>query len=379
MNGPATTTAEPLRRLFAAAAVMLIVLWSYAAYLTGRDAADLLRVQALAETLGQPTDRLIRDLQTERHRTAGTIAGGPREMATLADARSGTDRSVAALRDATGGTDLRLLTAGAVRDRADTLLRRLDGLADLRAEADAGRPEAVTGYDQLIDVAFAVYGPEWGARESSLAAETRSVVALARTRELLAREDTLLTAALTGGRVTPDDRRRLGELIDVRRYAGDEAVTGLPGSDQDAYQTLVQGPRFAALRSLEDRLLDPAGARPEPDAQEWQKASGPALAGLDDLVRSTARQSVQRATPGAALVLVRTGAVLGLGLIALVALLLTGARVLRRPAVAPHRAVHAGSAAPAGETPGPPPVDDRPRVPTGNRNGAAPGAPARDG
>ncbi|TYB99095.1 hypothetical protein FXF53_16310 [Micromonospora sp. WP24] len=378
MSGPEATTAQRARRLFAGTAAMLIVLWSYAAYLTGRDAADLFRVQALAETVGQPTDRLIRDLQTERRRTAGAIAAGPRETATLADARSGTDRSVATLRDATGGTDLRLLTAGGVRDRADTLLRRLDGLTDLRAEADAGHAEAVTGYDQLIDLAFAVYGPEWGARESDLAAETRSVLALARTRELLAREDTLLTAALTGGRVTPDDRRRLNELIDVRRYAGAEAVAGLPGSDQDAYLALTQGPRFAALRSLEERLLDPAGTGPEPGAPEWQEASGAALAELDDLVRSTARESVRRATPGAALLLVRTGAVLGLGLIALVTLVLAGARAVRRPRATTHRAVHTGAPAPAGAPLKPPPVDELARPPAASRNGGPPGAAGRD-
>ncbi|MER7443328.1 nitrate- and nitrite sensing domain-containing protein [Micromonospora avicenniae] len=359
MSGHATTAGRPIRCLFTATAVALLMLWSYAAYLTGADAADLLRVRALAETLGQPTDLLIRDLQTERRLTAATIAGGPQAPSALTGARTGTDRSVTALRDAAGGTDLRLLTAGAVHDRADTLLRRLDGLTDLRAEADAGRSEAVTGYDQLIDIAFAVYGPEWGTRENRLAAETRSIVALARTRELLAREDTLLTAALTAGRTSADDRRRLAELIEIRRYAGTEAVVGLPGNDQDAYLTLVQGPRFAALRSLEDRLLRPVDSRPEPSAEEWQAASAPALAELHDLVRSTARQSAERATPGAALLVVRTGAVLGLGLVALVALLLAGARALRRISAAPDRT---RPAAPAGKMR---------RPPVGGRPGAA--------
>ncbi|MEV4809723.1 nitrate- and nitrite sensing domain-containing protein [Micromonospora avicenniae] len=403
MSEHATTAGRRIRRLFTATAVALLMLWSYAAYLTGADAADLLRVRALAETLGQPTDRLISDLQTERRLTAGTIAGGPQEPSALTGARTGTDRTVTALRDAAGGTDLRLLTAGPVHDRADALLRRLDGLADLRADADAGRSEAVTGYDQLIDVAFAVYGPEWGTRENRLAAETRSIVALARTRELLAREDTLLTAALTAGRPSADDRRRLAELIEIRRYAGTEAVVGLPGNDQDAYLTLVQGPRFAALRSLEDRLLHPVDSHPEPSAEEWQAASAPALAELHDLVRSTARQSAERATPGAALLVVRTGAVLGLGLVALVTLLLAGARALRRIAAAPGRTRPTGPAAPAGELRRPP-VGGRPgtadrgdgglarhaaldgrndhapgRPITGVRNGHATGRPAATG
>ncbi|WBB65153.1 nitrate- and nitrite sensing domain-containing protein [Micromonospora sp. WMMD812] len=326
----AASTGQHLRRQFVATAVVLVALWSYAAYLTGRDAADLLRIRALAETLGQPTDRLILDLQTERRLTAGTIANTPRARAALAGARDGTDRTVTTLRDTAAGTDLRLLTAGAVRDRADQLLRHLDGLPGLRAEADAGRAEAVAGYDRLIDTAFAVYGPEWGARETNLAAETRAVVALARSRELLAREDTLLTTALTNGRITADDRRRLTELISNQRYAGAEAVTGLPAADQAAYRTLLEGPRFAELLSLEDQLLRPGDDRPAFGVDSWRPAADSALAGLHELVRSTARRSVERATPGAALVVTRTGAVLGLGLIAVLALLVAGTGTVRR-------------------------------------------------
>ncbi|MFI7608618.1 nitrate- and nitrite sensing domain-containing protein [Micromonospora sp. NPDC049366] len=324
MNGPR------LRRQFVAAAVILVVLWSYASYLTGRDAADLLRIRALAETLGQPTDRLILDLQAERQLTAGTIAGGPRARAALGGARAGTDRSVAALRETAAGTDLRLLTAGAVRDRADALLRALNGLPALRTEADDAKVEAVAGYDRLIDAAFAVYGPEWGARESTLAAETRAVVALARARELLAREDTLLTTALTNGSISADDRRRLTEIVSIQRYAAAEAVAALPTADRDSYRALLEGPRFVALLSVEDQVLRGEDDRPAFGVEDWRAAVDPALAALHDLVRSTARGSVERATPGAALVVARTGAVLGLGLIAVIGLLVAGAGTLRR-------------------------------------------------
>ncbi|MFI6261928.1 nitrate- and nitrite sensing domain-containing protein [Micromonospora sp. NPDC051006] len=329
-GGGTTMNPNGIRRQFLAVAVVLIALWSYAAYLTGRDAADLLRIRALAETLGQPTDRLILGLQTERRLTAGTVAGAPRARTALARVREDTDRAVATLRDTAAGGDLRLLTAGAVRDRADELLRQLDGLAGLRGEVDAGRAESVAGYDRLIDSAFAIYGPEWGARESALAAETRAVVALARSRELLAREDTLLTAVLTSGRISADDRRRLTELVSSQRYAGAEAVTGLPTADRNGYRALLEGPRFAVLLSQEDRLLRADDGPPPLTAEEWQAAADPALAGLHDLVRSAALGSVERATPGAALVVARTGAVLGLGLIAVLAALVAGARTVRR-------------------------------------------------
>ncbi|MFG1654950.1 nitrate- and nitrite sensing domain-containing protein [Micromonospora chersina] len=356
MSRPAGHPGSRLR--LAALAAVLLTLWAYAAVLTGRDAADLMRVRALADTLGQPTDLLILDLQLERRLTAETIAGAGRTRAALAEARDRTDAAVAPVRAFTRGHDPRLLTAGAVRDRADELVRQLTGLATLRSEVDGGRldrPSAVAAYDRLVDAAFAVYGPEWGGREDELAAETRSVVALARARELLAREDTLLTAALAGGGIGDDDRRRLAELVTVARYARTTAAAALPADGRDAHQRLVEGPRFAGLLRLEDRLLRApgAGGTAGTSAQGWREAVDPALSGLRDLVTTTARGSVERAAPGAALVVTRTGLVVGLGLVAVLVVLVGASRTVGRAAGPdrPESVPRAGSAGDAGPPP----------------------------
>ncbi|MEU5527498.1 ATP-binding protein [Micromonospora chersina] len=356
MSRPAGHPGSRLR--LAALAAVLLTLWAYAAVLTGRDAADLMRVRALADTLGQPTDLLILDLQLERRLTAETIAGAGRTRAALAEARDRTDAAVAPVRAFTRGHHPRLLTAGAVRDRADELVRQLTGLATLRSEVDGGRldrPSAVAAYDRLVDAAFAVYGPEWGGREDELAAETRAVVALARARELLAREDTLLTAALVGGGIGDDDRRRLAELVTVARYARTTAAAALPADGRDAHQRLVEGPRFAGLLRLEDRLLRTpgAGGTAGTSAQGWRQAVDPALSGLRDLVTTTARGSVERAAPGAALVVTRTGLVVGLGLVAVLVVLVGASRTVGRAAGPdrPESVPRAGSAGDAGPPP----------------------------
>lgn len=326
---------RPIRMRLVALAVVLLTLWSYAAYLTSQDAADLLRVRALADTLGQPIDRLILSLQAERRLTAETRAGAGLPATALGGAREGTDRAAAEVRAFTEGTDLRLLTAGAVRDRADELVRRLNGLGTIRSQVDAEQldpAEAVDGYDQLVDVAFDVYGPEWGAYESELAADTRAVIALARARELLAREDTLVSAALTGDPVDADQRRRLAELISNQRYARAEATAGLPVDGRGEHQGFTAGPRFAGLLALEDMLLraGSANALSGITMADWRAAADDALGALHELVTTTARSSVERATPGAAVVVARTGAVVGLGLIAVIAVLLSWAGTVRR-------------------------------------------------
>ncbi|MBM0203720.1 nitrate- and nitrite sensing domain-containing protein [Micromonospora sp. STR1s_5] len=292
-----------IRTRLAVLAAVLITLWSYAAYVSSQDAVDLLRVRALADTLGQPIDRLILSLQTERRITAETIAGAGQATPALVGAREGTDRAAAEIREFTKGRDLRLLSAGSVRDRAGELVRRLDGLGTTRSQVDTGRLDqgaAVDGYDEVIDVAFRVYGPEWGAYESGLAADTRAVIALARARELLAREDTVVSAALAGARLGADERRRLTALVSIQRYARTEAAAGLSPDGQGEHQRLAAGPEFAALLALEDRLLlqpGTANALAGLTIQGWRAAADAALGALQTLVTTTARSSVERATP----------------------------------------------------------------------------------
>ncbi|MCX5064425.1 nitrate- and nitrite sensing domain-containing protein [Micromonospora lupini] len=329
------TNERRLRVRLVAAAAVLLTLWSYAAYLTGQDAVDLLRVRTLADTLGQPIDRLILSLQTERRVTAESLAGSARARTALAGTREVTDRAATEVRAFPTGRDLRLLSAGAVRDRAEALVRRLNGLGAVRSQVDSGyldRAGATDGYDKLVDAAFDVYGPEWGAYESRLAVETRAVIALARARELLAREDTLVTAAVVSGRISAEERRLLVELVTTQRYARAEAAAGLPAGGRSAHKRLAAGPEFAGLLAVEDALLrtDRADALRGISAADWRAAADAALGALHELVTTTARGSVERATPGAAVIVGRTGAVVGLGLIAVLAVLLGWAATVRR-------------------------------------------------
>lgn len=372
------TSGQRARVRLVATAAVLLTLWSYAAYLTCQDAVDLLRVRALADTLGQPIDRLVLNLQTERRVTAEALAGVAPARPTLAAARQATDRAAADVRAFPDARDLRLLSAGAVRDRADVLIRRLNGLGAVRSRVDAGQLDqagASAGYDQLVDAAFDVYGPEWGAYESRLAVDTRAVIALARARELLAREDTLVTAAVVSGRMSGEDRRRLVELVSVQRYARAEATAALPAGGRSDHERLVAGPAFAGVLAVEDALSrsDRADALRGVSAQDWRSAADSALAALHELVTTTARASVERATPGAAVVIGRTGVVVGLGLIAVLAVLLAWAATVRRrpdehtpPAVDESR-----REAPTPPADPPPPTDQTGGGPQGAR-------PARD-
>ncbi|GAB3970223.1 nitrate- and nitrite sensing domain-containing protein [Plantactinospora veratri] len=319
----------------AALLVVLTVLWGYATFLTARDAMDLLAVRTLGSQLGQPTDALILGLQAERRLSMVELAAPGRHRTALLEQRGRTDAAVGALRRFTGGTDLRLVTVGGVRERAAELVRRLDDLRPLREDVDGGRVDrasAAASYGSIIDAGFAVYGSQWASRRSDLIEETRTLLALSRAAELLSREDALVAGALASPRLTEAEHARLVDLVAVARFVRAEAGAGLPEAGRAGYERLVTGPVFATLHAAETELLeaDWDGGSPPVQPARWQATTEPALAELRTLVTVGVRDSVDRATRGAAGVAARAGLVGGLGLVVLVAAAVLTLRGTRR-------------------------------------------------
>ncbi|GAA3753773.1 hypothetical protein GCM10022225_43140 [Plantactinospora mayteni] len=319
----------------AALLVVLTLLWGYATFLAARDAMDLLAVRTLGTQLGQPTDALILGLQAERRLSMVELAAPGQHRTALLEQRTRTDAAVEALRRFTGRTDLRLATVGAVRERAAELVRRLDDLRPLRDDVDGGRVDrasAAASYGTIIDAGFAVYGSQWASRRSDLIEETRTLLALSRAAELLSREDALVAGALAAPRLTGAEHTRLVDLVAVARFVRTEAGAGLPGAERAGYDRLVTGPVFATLHAAETELLeaDWEGGSPPVQPARWQAATEPALSELRALVTAGVRDSVDRATRGAAGVVARAGLVGGLGLVVLVAAAVLTLRGTRR-------------------------------------------------
>ena len=269
---------------------------------------------------------MILSLQAERRLSVTELASPGVERAALARQRAETDGAAARIREFGAGGDRWLSGAGRVRDRADELVGRLSTLDQLRGAVDEGtldRAEAATAYTELIDAGFAVYGAKWTSRESDLIEQTRAFVALARAREVLAREDTLVTGALVARELTGTDRSRLAELVAAQRFVRAEAAVALPAVEREEYELLSGGAGLSALRALEDQLVGPGSdERLAPIApQTWRATVEPVLSELRDLVAAGVRDSTARAAPSVAGTVIRTGLVCGLGFVVVVAAL----------------------------------------------------------
>ncbi|WP_030434503.1 sensor histidine kinase [Actinoplanes subtropicus] len=277
------------------AGLLIVALWLAAAVPAVLGAADRVRERATDDRLGRAVDTAVVAAQDERRLSVAFLAGG--DAAGLGAARERTDRAREALRTLTGRW---VYTASAA-----ALVSAFDGLGPVRSQVDGraiGRSAVLSAYGAII---AAGVGLPW------LPAGPPG-----RAREALSEEDALLRAALsTSSGLTDAERVRVGEL------AG-ERGTGSPAASEQW------------LAAVEARVILGKDTRVSP--AEWAAAAAPVNAGLRAAETRAAHDAVTRATPGAIRATVYAGLIAGVGLVAVIGVLVLARRF--RPGLPSRRA-----------------------------------------
>ncbi|GAA2947391.1 hypothetical protein GCM10011428_78230 [Streptomyces violaceus] len=192
--------------------VSLMALWGFAAVTTASSIGDTERVKDVNAELLAPVDEFVTALQAERtavtrHAAAPDSAG----LDTIEEARKATDEAATAVRNGAdaAAADAELLDAG-LPARIDRLEADTRGLTALRARTDTkgAAQTAFTGYSTIIEDAFAVTGALTGENGTHAASEARVVLELARAREAVAQEQSLLAAGSGAGESSPRSSTR---------------------------------------------------------------------------------------------------------------------------------------------------------------------------
>jgi hypothetical protein len=290
---------------------LLVALWAAAAVPAVAEAVQVMSARITANHLARPVGTLVLSLETERRLSAGDRPGGTE----LPAQRARTDQARQALRAARDTWIGSLAGSDALR-QADALLARTDRLAGVRSAVDGrqlSHDRAVDAYTELIDPS-GVETPT--VYPDQLAGSAAGLSALSRSRELLAEEDAQLAAVAGTAELTAADRVRLSTLAGARRSLFAAAGTDLPGASAARYRELASDPR---LTTAENALLRGTG---EPDTAAWSAAYNPLNSALWELQASATREAADAATPHAVLAVVRAGVVGGVGLIAVIGVLL---------------------------------------------------------
>jgi signal transduction histidine kinase len=301
---------------------LLVALWAAAAVPALTEAIQVMSARVTANHLGRPAGALVLSLETERRLSAGDRPAGSE----LAAQRARTDQARQALQAARNTWIKQLAGSDALR-QTDQLLDRTAGLAGVRAAVDGRKlshDAAVDAYTALIDPA-GVETPT--VYPDQLAGSAAGLSALSRSRELLAEEDAQLAAVAGAAKPTDADRVRLSTLAGARRSLFASAGSDLPAGSAAGYRALAADTR---LTTVENALM----AGTAPDTAAWSAAFNQLNTSLWELQNSATRQAADAATPHAVIVVVRAGVVGGVGLVALIAVLLIAHRSGNRPATA---------------------------------------------
>ncbi|GAA2410852.1 hypothetical protein GCM10010420_44620 [Streptomyces glaucosporus] len=316
--------------------VALTSIWAFATVITSREADRLLNAAAVTEELGGPLRETVRALQEERRHALVYLADPRRSdsLTALHDGRRATDTAVAALRARASGEEVRGDLDEDSRRRLDDLLDGLDRLGRVRERIEENtveRRDAYDAYNAAVDPCHSFLSSLRGLDDVRLDTEGRALTGLSRAREYLSREDALMAAAFTAGRMTEGELRAFSDRVAERELTYRIHLPMLPAEDRERYEEFWSGADGRALRAAEDRIIG-AGARGAVDvlgADRWRTAAGGVLEELQRLDEESEARHRQRVEPEAESVLMRAGIAGILGFAAVLVSVIVSFRVGR--------------------------------------------------
>ena len=320
--------------LIAVPLAALLALWIFATTLTAGPALNLLSAQTLLDTVGNPGEVLMAELQHERKLSVAYLSSPDVSHDTLTTQREVTDKAAADFRRAAGSRKAQNAASDALRTRISQMFTDLDGLPDNRDHIDAREvdPAGAQGlYNTVIDTGYQMFSATATVDDERIGREYRALNAVGRGQEYLSRADSLLGAATTGGKFTEDIRDQLIQVIGTADYLFGMGVADLPDQDRAAFQRLSTGPAYTSLRRLQDELITQSRVdQPSPvSAQSWQPVYDTAAQELRVFELTSTAALAQRAKPVGYNILIRLGIAGIVGLVALIISVVVSVKVGR--------------------------------------------------
>jgi signal transduction histidine kinase len=303
----------------------LFGLYLFTTGIAGRDALNLARARALKTATSEPVSNFLGQLDTERvYSLIYLSAPSPGNLAKLHAQEAATGHVAAALHAAlTSGSTLHNAPP-AVRQASTTLLHDAAGLPGLHASIDArsiGRAQALATYNKLIGDSYLLLNQVILTETSTpIAAQALALERIAKSGELLQQENVLLVSDMAARRFPLADQHAFTRLVGARTTLYDQTLPELSHAYRAMYQRDVSPAAYAALTSLENRVIG-SPHPPRPPAigpAAWQRAVQGVSLGLERAGTQTAAALDQQAEHEARVTDLRLLLSGGLGLLAVV-------------------------------------------------------------
>lgn len=306
--------------------VSLVAIWAFAASLTFQSGRDLLRARDGYEHGIVPIRALTTALQHERLLSLPVLGNPAASRAELADQRIRTNTARAELERT--APLFQGDTTPALWNNLLQLMNAMDRLTEVRNGVDArtaGQTRTLDEYASMIESAFRVYDkiPTYSDGEQN--DQTRAVVMVGRSREMLSQQAALIAGAVSEGSMSIEERTRFGELVTGRRLLYSMGFNLFNEEFQGLYRNLRGSAAYASFERIEDGVA--TAGRPDPS---WATVAAKLSDTFDKLGGEVSEGITERSETLATGILVRIGVAGGLGLLAVAASIFISVRFGRR-------------------------------------------------
>jgi signal transduction histidine kinase len=315
--------------------VSLVAIWGFAATITVQRGQQLLQISTVFEDAIVPTRALVTALQHERQLSLAYLSGGSQDRSRLDGDRAKTDAAQAAMEELGHSADRLADLPPAMRQRLVELDQHVHRLTEIRSRVDTGAftpMQTLAAYNGLVDAAFRVYDKMKISPDIEMIDQTRAVIVVGRSREMLSRQSALLFGAVAADRMTGEAHTAFRELVTSRRLL---YTTGFEQLDEELrapYIDLQSSSTNLEFERIEDEIVKSVRPdRPLPAAAgRWPSVVETLAETFDAIGGQVSAKIADRATPLATAILVQIAVAGGLGLIAVVASVFISLRFGRR-------------------------------------------------
>ncbi|WP_186316030.1 sensor histidine kinase [Catellatospora sichuanensis] len=297
------------------------------------DALNLLAARDYEQVFGAYGERMMVQLQKERRISVAEKPGS----AALAEQRRATDEREQQFHTRLTDSKLRDDLPADQLQQVDGFLNKLAKLPELRTDVDAGKIDpsiVVRRYSEIIDSLYQAFTPMTKLADPDLAALAHSIFAISRARELLTREDSVITGVVADGKLTLAEQGHLLRAIGARRQVHDEAVAALPSPHRERFLQIFESDTYGTLLAMEEALSTSRPGRVVVDAATWRSTNDAIIEQMDATEGAAAAATSDLANELGIAAFAQTivAALLGLlcAAISLVLALRTGRSVVRR-------------------------------------------------